>query len=48
MSVIDQKLILILKDGAIELIEVQLEGAKKINAQDFIERYKIKNGEILN
>tara|TARA_B100000035_G_scaffold24868_1_gene19497 strand:+ start:3360 stop:4301 length:942 start_codon:yes stop_codon:yes gene_type:complete len=42
----DKKLILILKHGAIELIEVQLEGAKKINAKNFIKRYSLDNGDV--
>lgn len=44
----DKKLILILKNGAIELIEVQLEGARRINAKDFIKRYSLDSGDILN
>ena len=43
LVVLDKKLILILKNSAIELIEVQLEGGRKINADDFIKRNNLDN-----
>ena len=40
----DKKLILVLNHGAIELTEVQLEGANKISGKEFIKRYSLDNG----
>ena len=42
---IDKKLILILNHGALELYEVQIEGANKISGKDFITRYSLANGD---
>ena len=42
---IDKKLILILNHGALELYEVQIEGANKISGKDFITRYSLVNGD---
>ena len=42
---IDKKLILVLNRGALELFEVQLEGANKINGKEFIKRYSLDNGD---
>ena len=42
ISFIDDKLILVLYNGMIELIELQLEGEKKMQSKYFIERFKIK------
>ena len=42
---IDKKLILILNHGALELYEVQIEGANKISGKDFIARYSLVNGD---
>ena len=43
---IDKKLILVLNRGALELFEVQLEGANKISGKEFIKRYSLDNGDI--
>ena len=48
LKVIDKKLILMLQKGAIQLIEVQPEGTKKIKSHDFILRYKIIDEEVIN
>ena len=40
---IDKKLILVLNQGALELFEVQLEGANKISGKEFIKRYNLDN-----
>ena len=42
---IDKKLILVLNHGALELFEVQLEGANKISGKEFIKRYSLDNGD---
>ena len=42
---VDKKLILVLNRGAIELFEVQLEGANKISGKEFIKRYSLDNGD---
>jgi methionyl-tRNA formyltransferase len=42
---IDKKLILVLKYGVIELLEVQLEGSNKISGKEFIKRYSLDNGD---
>ena len=42
---IDKKLILVLNRGALELFEVQLEGANKISGKEFIKRYSLDNGD---
>ena len=42
---IDKKLILVLNLGALELFEVQLEGANKISGKEFIKRYSLDNGD---
>ena len=42
---IDKKLILVLNRGALELFEVQLEGANKISGKEFIKRYNLDNGD---
>ena len=42
---IDKKLILILNHGALELYEVQIEGANKISGKEFIKRYSLDNGD---
>ena len=42
---IDKKLILVLNRGALELFEVQLEGANKISGKEFIKRYILDNGD---
>ena len=41
----DKKLILVLNHGAIELIEVQLEGTNKMSGKEFIKRYSLGNGD---
>jgi methionyl-tRNA formyltransferase len=48
LKVIDKKLILMLQKGAIQLIEVQPEGTKKIKSHEFILRYKIIDEEVIN
>ena len=40
---IDKKLILVLNYGALEIFEVQLEGANKISGIEFIKRYSLDN-----
>ena len=45
MISIDKKLILVLNHGALELFEVQLEGANKISGKEFIKRYSLDNGD---
>ena len=42
---IDKKLILVLNHGALEIFEVQLEGANKISGEEFIKRYSLDNGD---
>ena len=42
---IDKKLILVLNYGALEIFEVQLEGANKISGKEFIKRYSLDNGD---
>ena len=42
---IDNKLILVLNHGALELFEVQLEGANKISGKEFIKRYNLDKGD---
>ena len=42
---VDKKLILVLNRGALELFEVQLEGANKISGKEFIKRYSLDNGD---
>ena len=42
---IDKKLILVLNHGALEIFEVQLEGANKISGKEFIKRYSLDNGD---
>ena len=45
LILIDKKLILVLNHGALELFEVQLEGANKISGKEFIKRYSLDNGD---
>ena len=45
LKVIEKRLILRLDRGGIELMEMQVEGEKKIEAKDFIFRYKINQGD---
>ena len=44
----ESRLILRLDRGGIELMEMQVEGEKKIEAKDFIFRYKINQGDRIN
>ena len=46
LILIDKKLILVLNHGALELFEVQLEGANKISGKEFIKKYSLDNGDI--
>jgi hypothetical protein len=48
LKVIEKRLILRLDRGGIELMEMQVEGEKKIEAKDFIFRYKINQGDRIN
>lgn len=43
----DDKLIVACKTGAVELLEVQLEGSKKMTETDFLRGHKICNGELI-
>mgnify|MGYP001240110015 CR=1 FL=1 len=43
--IVYKKLILVLNHGALELFEVQLEGANKISGKEFIKRYSLDNGD---
>ncbi|WAM34977.1 methionyl-tRNA formyltransferase [Caldicellulosiruptor morganii] len=48
VEVDDSGIVVKLKDGAIKIKELQLEGGKKISARDFVNGYKIKKGDILS
>jgi len=42
----DQRLIIGCGSGSVELLEVQLEGAKRISAADFIRGQRVSKGKL--
>jgi methionyl-tRNA formyltransferase len=43
----DGKMLVACNDGFIEILEIQLEGKKRMSVSEFIRGYKIQNGDIL-